>query len=169
MGSASDRIAVSLNISTRSLRDLSLPEKLLSVITSQGGQPSDFILEITESGLISELHTALDVLTRMRLKGFGLSIDDFGTGYATLQQLQRVPARELKLDMSFTHSMLHDESSNIIVRKTLELARDLDMYVVAEGVETEEQLRALAEYGCEVVQGHLLGEPRPIEALLKAG
>ena len=169
LGSASDRIAVSRNISTRSLRDLSLPEKLLSVITSQGGQPSDFILEITESGLISELHTALDVLTRMRLKGFGLSIDDFGTGYATLQQLQRVPARELKLDMSFTHSMLHDESSNIIVRKTLELARDLDMYVVAEGVETEEQLRALAEYGCEVVQGHLLGEPRPIEALLRAG
>lgn len=160
-------IAVSLNISTRSLRDLSLPEKLLSVITEHGGQPSDFILEITESGLIKELHTALDVLARMRLKGFGLSIDDFGTGYATMQQLQRVPARELKLDMSFTHAMLHDESANIIVRKTLELAHDLDMHVVAEGVETGEQLRALAEYGCEVAQGHWLGAPGAIEALPK--
>jgi EAL domain-containing protein (putative c-di-GMP-specific phosphodiesterase class I) len=161
-------IAVSLNISTRSLRDLSLPEKLQSVITDHGGQPSDFILEITESGLIEELHTALDVLARMRLKGFGLSIDDFGTGYAMLQQLQRVPARELKLDMSFTQSMLHDESANVIVRKTLELAHDLDMQVVAEGVETGEQLRALAEYGCEVAQGHWLGAPGAIDALPNA-
>ena len=167
-GSRSRNIAVSLNISTRSLRDLSLPEKLLSVITHHGGQPSDFILEITESGLIRELHTALDVLARMRLKGFGLSIDDFGTGYAMLQQLQRVPARELKLDMSFTQSMLHDESANIIVRKTLELAHDLDMQVVAEGVETAEQLRALAEYGCEVAQGHWLGMPGAIDALPSA-
>jgi EAL domain-containing protein (putative c-di-GMP-specific phosphodiesterase class I)/ActR/RegA family two-component response regulator len=164
-GSRNGNIAVSLNISTRSLRDLSLPEKLLSVIADHGGQPSDFILEITESGLIKELHTALDVLARMRLKGFGLSIDDFGTGYATMQQLQRVPARELKLDMSFTQSMLHDESANIIVKKTLELAHDLDMHVVAEGVETKEQLRALAKYGCEVAQGHWLGAPGPIEAL----
>lgn len=164
-GSRNRNIAVSLNISTRSLRDLSLPEKLLSVITDHGGQPSDFILEITESGLLSELHTALDVLARMRLKGFGLSIDDFGTGYAMMQQLQRVPANELKLDMSFTHSMLHDESANIIVRKTLELAHDLDMHVVAEGVETGEQLRALAEYGCEVAQGHWLGAPGAIDAL----
>jgi EAL domain-containing protein (putative c-di-GMP-specific phosphodiesterase class I) len=144
---------------------LSLPEKLQSVITDHGGQPSDFILEITESGLIEELHTALDVLARMRLKGFGLSIDDFGTGYAMLQQLQRVPARELKLDMSFTQSMLHDESANVIVRKTLELAHDLDMQVVSEGVETGEQLRALAEYGCEVAQGHWLGAPGAIDAL----
>jgi len=167
-GSRNRNIAVSLNISTRSLRDLSLPEKLLSVITDHGGQPSDFILEITESGLLSELHTALDVLARMRLKGFGLSIDDFGTGYAMMQQLQRVPANELKLDMSFTHSMLHDESANIIVRKTLELAHDLDMHVVAEGVETGEQLRALAEYGCEVAQGHWLGAPGAIDALPNA-
>ena len=167
-GSRNGNIAVSLNISTRSLRDLSLPEKLLSVITEHGGRPSDFVLEITESGLIKELHTALDVLARMRLKGFGLSIDDFGTGYAMLQQLQRIPAKELKLDMSFTHSMLHDESARIIVRKTLELAHDLDMHVVAEGVETGEQLRALAEYGCEVAQGHLLGKPGPIEALARA-
>jgi len=167
-GSRSRNIAVSLNISTRSLRDLSLPEKLLSVITHHGGQPADFILEITESGLIRELHTALDVLARMRLKGFGLSIDDFGTGYAMMQQLQRVPARELKLDMSFTQSMLHDESANIIVRKTLELAHDLDMQVVAEGVETAEQLRALAEYGCEVAQGHWLGRPGAIDALPNA-
>ena len=91
-----------------------------------------------------------------------LSIDDFGTGYAMMQQLQRVPARELKLDMAFVQSMLHDESARIILRKTLELGHDLDMVVVAEGVETREQLAKLAEYGCDVAQGYLLGRPGPL-------
>jgi len=166
-GAGSHRIPVSINISARSLRDLSLPEKLLTFITQHGGQPSDFVIEITESGLIRELHTALDILARMRLKNFALSIDDFGTGYAMMQQLQRIPAGELKLDMSFVQTMLSDESANIIVRKTLELAHALDMHVVAEGVETPEQLSALARYGCEVAQGYMLGRPVPIEALPK--
>jgi len=166
-GAGSHRIPVSINISARSLRDLSLPEKLLAFITAHGGQPSDFVIEITESGLIRELHTALDILARMRLKNFALSIDDFGTGYAMMQQLQRIPARELKLDMSFVQTMLSDESANIIVRKTLELAHALDMHVVAEGVETPEQLSALERYGCEVAQGYMLGRPVPIEALPK--
>jgi EAL domain-containing protein (putative c-di-GMP-specific phosphodiesterase class I)/CheY-like chemotaxis protein len=164
-GSGEARVAVSMNISALSLRDLSLPEKLLTVITDHGGLPSDFTFEITESGLIRELNTALDVLARMRLKGFGLSIDDFGTGYAMMQQLQRVPATELKLDMTFIHSMLTDESANTIVRKTIELAHDLHMHVVAEGVETAPQLSTLLEYGCDVAQGYLLGRPVPIAAL----
>lgn len=155
------RVPISLNISAHSLRDLSLPEKLLAVIADNGGTPSDFVLEITESGLVRELHTALDILARMRLKKLHLSIDDFGTGYAMLHQLQRIPARELKLDMEFVQSMLTDESSDIIVKKTLELAHDLDMRVVAEGVETPEQLSRLSQYGCDVVQGYLLGRPGP--------
>jgi len=159
------RVAVSMNISALSLRDLSLPEKLLSVITDHGGVPSDFIFEITESGLIRELGTALDILARLRLKGFGLSIDDFGTGYAMMQQLQRVPAKELKLDMTFVQSMLTDQSANTIVRRTIELAHDLHMHVVAEGVETAPQLSTLLEYGCDVAQGYLLGRPVPIVAL----
>jgi EAL domain-containing protein (putative c-di-GMP-specific phosphodiesterase class I) len=159
------RVAVSMNISALSLRDLSLPERLLSVITDHGGVPSDFIFEITESGLIRELGTALDILARLRLKGFGLSIDDFGTGYAMMQQLQRVPAKELKLDMTFVQSMLTDQSANTIVRRTIELAHDLHMHVVAEGVETAPQLSTLLEYGCDVAQGYLLGRPVPIVAL----
>jgi len=159
--SAASRVPISLNISAHSLRDLSLPEKLLAVIAENGGTPSDFVLEITESGLIRELHTALDILARMRLKKLHLSIDDFGTGYAMMHQLQRIPARELKLDIEFVQSMLTDESSDIIVRKTLELAHDLDMLVVAEGVETPEQLSRLSQYGCDVAQGFLLGKPGP--------
>ena len=155
------RIPVSLNLSALSLRDLSLPERLVAVIEEHGGAASEFVLEITESGLFKELHTALDILARLRLKGFGLSIDDFGTGYATMQQLQRVPARELKLDMAFVQSMLIEESADVIVRKTIELAHDLDMVVVAEGVETTDQLRKLEEYGCDVAQGYLLGKPGP--------
>jgi EAL domain-containing protein (putative c-di-GMP-specific phosphodiesterase class I)/ActR/RegA family two-component response regulator len=153
------RVAVSMNVSALSLRDISLPEKLIAVISENGGSPSDFVLEITEGALVRELHTALDILARIRLKGLHLSIDDFGTGYAMMQQLQRVPARELKLDMGFIQAMLRDETANSIVRRTLDLAHDLDMIVVAEGVETADQLRALAEYGCDVVQGYLLGRP----------
>jgi len=159
------RVPVSVNLSALLLRDLALPEKLLALISEHGAKPADLVLEITESGLMKELHTSLDILARMRLKQLHLSIDDFGTGYAMLQQLQRVPARELKLDISFVQAMLADESADIILRKTLELAHDLDMSVVAEGVETMEQLNRLAEYGCDVAQGYLLGRPSPSGAL----
>ncbi|HZM36066.1 MAG TPA: EAL domain-containing response regulator [Burkholderiales bacterium] len=157
------RVPVSMNISALSLRDLSLPERLVAVIEEHSGTASDFVLEITESGLVKELHTALDILARMRLKGFHLSIDDFGTGYAMMQQLQRVPARELKLDMAFVQAMLLDESADVIVRKTIELAHELEMLVVAEGVETAEQLARLSAYGCDVGQGYFFGRPGPLE------
>jgi EAL domain-containing protein (putative c-di-GMP-specific phosphodiesterase class I) len=164
-GSRTASVPVSVNLSALLLRDLALPEKLLALISEHGAKPADLVLEITESGLMKELHTSLDILARMRLKQLHLSIDDFGTGYAMLQQLQRVPARELKLDISFVQAMLADESADIILRKTLELAHDLDMSVVAEGVETMEQLNRLAEYGCDVAQGYLLGRPSPSGAL----
>ncbi|HSA90698.1 MAG TPA: EAL domain-containing response regulator [Burkholderiales bacterium] len=158
------RVPVSVNMSALLLRDLALPERLHAVITEHGGRPSDFVMEITESGLMRELHTSLDILARLRLKQLNLSIDDFGTGYAMMHQLRRVPARELKLDMAFVQSMLADESADIILRKTLELAHDLDMSVVAEGVETSRQLDRLAEYGCDIAQGYLLGRPGPLGA-----
>jgi EAL domain-containing protein (putative c-di-GMP-specific phosphodiesterase class I)/AmiR/NasT family two-component response regulator len=157
------RVPVSVNMSALLLRDLALPEKLQTVIAQHGGQPQDIQLEITESGLLRELHTALDILARIRLKQIQLSIDDFGTGYAMMHQLRRVPARELKLDMAFVQSMLTDESADIILKKTLELAHDLDMSVVAEGVETAEQLARLAQHGCDVAQGYLLGRPGPLD------
>ena len=160
--SAAASVPVSVNVSALLLRDLALPEKLQKVISEHGGKPSDIVLEITESGLMRELHTALDILARIRLKQLHLSIDDFGTGYAMMHQLRRVPARELKLDMAFVQSMLTDESADIILRKTLELAHELDMSVVAEGVETAAQLARLAEYGCDVAQGYLLGRPGPL-------
>ncbi len=156
------RVPVAVNISALLLRDLALPEKLQAVITEHGGQTKDFVLEITESGLMRELHTSLDILARMRLKQLELAIDDFGTGYAMMHQLRRVPARELKLDMAFVQSMLTDESADIILRKTLELAHDLEMTAVAEGVETAAQLERLAQYGCDVAQGYLLGRPGPL-------
>jgi EAL domain-containing protein (putative c-di-GMP-specific phosphodiesterase class I) len=162
--SQATRVPVSVNMSALLLRDLALPERLYSLITEHGGNPSDIVLEITESGLMRELHTSLDILARIRLKQLHLSIDDFGTGYAMMHQLRRVPARELKLDMAFVQSMHADESADIILRKTLELAHDLDMSVVAEGVETPRQLDRLAEYGCDVAQGYLLGRPGPLVA-----
>ena len=82
-----------------------------------------------------------------------------------MQQLQRVPARDLKLDMTFVQAMLTDESADVIVRKTIELAHDLEMLVIAEGVETAEQLDRLSRYGCDVAQGYLLGKPGPAPEL----
>jgi EAL domain-containing protein (putative c-di-GMP-specific phosphodiesterase class I)/FixJ family two-component response regulator len=155
-------VPVAVNLSALLLRDLGLPEKLQAIVAEHGGRPSDFVLEITESGLLRQLHTALDILARIRLKRFELSIDDFGTGYAMMHQLRRVPARELKLDMAFVQSMLTDESADIILRKTLELAHELEMSVVAEGVETAAQLERLAQYGCDVAQGYLFGRPGPV-------
>ena len=108
----------------------------------------------------------LDIVSRLRLRGFGLSIDDFGTGFSMMHQLRRIPANELKIDKEFIRTMGHDSDARIIVRKTVEIGHEMSMIVVAEGVETQEQLRMLAELGCDVAQGYLFARPMPAEELV---
>lgn len=160
------RPTVSINISAVSLRDLEMPEKFLSHAAAFETPPKDIIVEVTETGLIKELRTALDILTRLRVRGMDLSIDDFGTGYSMLQQLKRVPANELKIDKSFVQQMEHDEDARTMVRKTVELGHELGMRVVAEGVETEEQLLRLGGMGCDIAQGYLFSRPVPLQEIL---
>jgi EAL domain-containing protein (putative c-di-GMP-specific phosphodiesterase class I) len=150
---------LSLNVSARSLHDLKFPDDLETLARSFGVPADQITLEITESGLISELARTLDVLTRLRMKTMRLSIDDFGTGYSMMRQLRHIPANELKIDRSFVQKMHLTYGDRVMVQKTIEIGHDLGMKVVAEGVETVEQLEFLRSSGCDLVQGFLFTRP----------
>jgi EAL domain-containing protein (putative c-di-GMP-specific phosphodiesterase class I) len=118
-------------------------------------------LELTETGLAKQSENELDVLTRLRLKGFQLSIDDYGTGHSSLARLSKMPFRELKIDRVFVDRCDTDRDSENIVMNTIELAKKLGLQVVAEGIETESQLTLLTELECDQGQGYLFSKPMP--------
>lgn len=157
------RLAV--NVSVHSLRDLDFPDTFLSLMKKHGVPAENVILEITESGLIDQLSRSLDVLTRLRLKNVQLSIDDFGTGYAMMQQLVNIPATELKIDRIFIMNMKANGSDRVMVQKTIEMGHDLGMAVMAEGVETEEQLDFLRLKGCDSAQGYFFSHALPADEM----
>lgn len=157
---------ISVNISAENITTLTLPEQLSKLLKSRELNPALLTLEVTESALMGELVTFLDILTRLRLKGIRLSIDDFGTGYSSLSQLHRVPFTELKIDRSFVMNMVEDEQARAIVKTCIMLGHELDMQVVAEGVETKEHLKLLGEMGCDIAQGYHISRPVPPETLI---
>ena len=157
---------ISVNISSDNITSLSLPEQLADMLSHNQLDPTRLTLEVTESALMGELVTSLDILTRLRMKGFGLSIDDFGTGYSSLSQLHKIPFTELKIDQSFIMSMTQDDESKAIVKTCILLGHELNMELVAEGVETQEILDALTVFGCDIAQGYHIARPMPAEALL---
>jgi EAL domain-containing protein (putative c-di-GMP-specific phosphodiesterase class I)/ActR/RegA family two-component response regulator len=154
---------LSINVAASSLRDLTFPDAVISMAAQYAIPPEGITIEITESGLVQDLSPTLEVLTRLRMKGFQLSIDDFGTGYSMMQQLQLVPATEVKIDRMFVQNMHVTNANRVMVRKTIEIGHELGMKVVAEGVETSEQLNILSSYGCDVAQGYFFSEPRPVK------
>ena len=115
---------------------------------------------------MSDLSTSLDVLTRLRLKGFKLSIDDFGTGYSSMDQLQRIPFSELKIDRSFVQGAAEQSKSRAILSSSLDMARKLGLTSVAEGVETQADLDLVRGLGCDLVQGWLIAKAMPIADLI---
>ena len=157
---------VSVNISAINITSLSLPEQLSELLQGNRLDPNMLILEVTESALMGELVTSLDILTRLRMKGFGLSIDDFGTGYSSLSQLHRIPFTELKIDKSFVMSMNSDDDSRAIVKTCILLGHELNMEVVAEGVESQEIYDNLKVLGCDIAQGYHIAKPMPANELL---
>jgi len=159
-------IVLSLNVSAFSLYDLSFTDNFVARLKHHGVAPQNVILEITESGLIKDLSSTLDVLTRLCMKQIKLSIDDFGTGYAMMQQLRLVPATELKIDKSFVQNMHVNDSDRVMVQKTIEIGHELGMKVVAEGVETAEQLEFLRANGCDIAQGYYFSRPIPMDQFL---
>jgi EAL domain-containing protein (putative c-di-GMP-specific phosphodiesterase class I)/ActR/RegA family two-component response regulator len=162
-----DLLALSINASVQSLRNLTFPDQLLSVARQNDVPPEKITIEITESGLIQELSSTLDVLTRLRIRQVQLSIDDFGTGYSMMHQLQLVPATELKIDREFVMKMHLSNSHRVMVQKTIEIGHELGLRVVAEGVETREQMDYLRTSRCDAAQGYLFCRPLPPLALLQ--
>jgi EAL domain-containing protein (putative c-di-GMP-specific phosphodiesterase class I) len=150
---------VAVNISARDVADLEFPDRLEARCWEAGLDPERLTLELTETSAMREAVHMMDVLTRLRLKGFKLSIDDFGTGYSSLVQLQRMPFSELKIDKSFVMQMSTVRSCGVIVEILIDLARKLGLTSVAEGVEDAAALRRLSDLGCDMVQGYHVSRP----------
>jgi EAL domain-containing protein (putative c-di-GMP-specific phosphodiesterase class I) len=158
-------LRMSVNMSQKALDDLELPSKLAACATSLGADLSKVMIEVTETALTSNLIQYMDILARLRMKGFGLSIDDFGTGYSSLQQLIRVPFSELKIDGSFVQKMTTDKECFTITKVSIKLAHELGICVVAEGIEREEEWNILKQLGCDQGQGYWIGKPMPPEEI----
>jgi diguanylate cyclase (GGDEF)-like protein len=152
---------VSVNLSTRDLLDLGLPQRLQAILAQRGVPAAAFCLEITESAIMDEPQRALGVLQALSDAGYKLSIDDFGTGYSSLAYLKRLPVDELKIDKSFVMAMEHDADDAKIVRSTIDLAHNLGLTVVAEGIENATLYELLRGLGCDEGQGYHMGRPLP--------
>ena len=157
---------LAINVSVSSLRDLKFPDIFMNLARKYDFPAERIVLEITESGIM-EFSLALDVLTRLRMRNFQLSIDDFGTGYSMMKQLQNVPAIELKIDRSFVKHMHANHSDLVMVEKIIEMGHELEMEVIAEGVETEEQFKLLRQKGCDGVQGYFFSRALPPQEMLR--
>lgn len=158
---AEGHLRIAINLSTRDLMDLELPQRLAAIMQQNGVSASGFCLEITESAIMDDPQRAETTLYKLAELGFKLSIDDFGTGFSSLAYLKRLPVNELKIDKSFVMGMEDDESDAKIVRSTIDLAHNLGLSVVAEGVENQAILDTLRELDCDEAQGYFIGKPMP--------
>jgi EAL domain-containing protein (putative c-di-GMP-specific phosphodiesterase class I)/ActR/RegA family two-component response regulator len=154
-------IKVAINMSMDTALNLTMPQQLFDLVQAAGLQPADLIIEVTESKLMVERSLAMETLTRLSLMGFLLSIDDFGTGYSSLAQLVDLPFKELKIDSSFVQRANAERKAEAILRISVTIGLTLGMGVVAEGVETAEQMEFLRSCGGTVVQGYHLARPMP--------
>lgn len=155
-------LRIAVNLSTRDLLDIEFPERIAALCARHDAPTGGFCLEITESAIMDDPQRAEATLNRLSALGFKLSIDDFGTGYSSLAYLKRLPVNELKIDRSFVMAMETDESDATIVRSTIDLAHNLGLTVVAEGVENDAALTALRALHCDEAQGYFISRPLPV-------
>ncbi len=158
-------LAVSVNLSARSLHDGAIADEVEDLLVSRSLPEGALHLEITESSIMSDPARAKRVLERLHGTGIHLAIDDFGTGYSSLAYLQELPVSEIKIDRSFVMNMMDADADQVIVRSTIELARNLGLTSTAEGVETERALRWLVDAGCDHAQGYHIARPMPADAV----
>ncbi|WP_298806974.1 EAL domain-containing protein [uncultured Pseudokineococcus sp.] len=158
-------LTVAVNVSARSLLDPGLPEQVADALAEAGLPGAALVLEITETAVMTDLDRALQVLHALRRLGAHLSVDDFGTGQSSLAYLTRLPVDEMKIDRSFVAAMAASAPDAAVVRTAVDLGHVLGLSVVAEGVEDAGTLEALADLGCDAVQGYHLGRPMPAEEL----
>ncbi len=154
-------LKVSINISSRSLNDLALPDRVVELAARYGISPAQIVLEVTESWLGKDQVAVLDILTRLRIKGFDLSIDDYGTGYSTMKQLQDIPFSELKLDRSFVTGAAGKPDLRAIVESSVKLGHELNLRVVAEGIASQADWDLVCKLNCDEGQGFFIARPMP--------
>jgi EAL domain-containing protein (putative c-di-GMP-specific phosphodiesterase class I) len=153
-------LTISVNVSPRQLTDARLLEDVEKTLAKTGLDPKSLKLEMTESSIMGDPEATLCTLRALKLMNLGLEIDDFGTGYSSLSNLHLLPFDTVKIDRSFVKELGSADEGAEIVRTILELARSLEMRVIAEGVETEDQLRTLTALGCDCVQGYYFSKPK---------
>jgi diguanylate cyclase (GGDEF)-like protein len=158
-------LTVSVNLSMRNLHDPQLPETIGRMLADAGVEPERLNLEITESTIMADPERALAVLQELRALGVRMAIDDFGTGYSSMSYLKGLAVDALKIDKSFVQNLASDRSDRAIVRSTVELAHNLGLQVVAEGVEDTISYEQLARLGCDLAQGYYMGRPMPVADL----
>ncbi len=158
--------SVSVNFSLRSAGDVSLADWLMQLVQFEGLEPRDVVLELTESAQPAHLGKALENLSRLRMRGFGLSIDDYGMGYSSMQQLTRIAFTELKIDRGFVRNATVRQSERAMLESSLEMAAKLGITAVAEGVETAAEWDLLREMGCHAAQGYYIAAPMPAAEFL---
>jgi diguanylate cyclase (GGDEF)-like protein/PAS domain S-box-containing protein len=156
-------LALAVNVSARQFSLPNFVEQLLSIIDFAATPAAQLKLEFTESLLLENTEDTIIKMMALKARGIGFSIDDFGTGYSSLSYLKRLPLDQLKIDQSFVRDILTDPNDSAIAHTVVSLANSLGLGVIAEGVETEDQLHALANIGCRAYQGYLFSRPVPIE------
>ncbi len=154
-------IRIAVNISARQFREPGFLEMIERVVQTSALHPEWLELEITESLLMEDIDSAINILSRLKAQGIHLAIDDFGTGYSSLSYLKRFPLSRLKIDRSFVRDITMDENDASITKAVIALAHSMNLRVVAEGIETKEQLLFLKEKGCELGQGYFYSPPVP--------
>ena len=152
-------IRLAVNLSTHDLFDSRLPARVCTHLRTFGIEPEDVTLEITESSLLIDAPRTRATIDDLHDAGFRLAVDDFGTGYSSLSYLRRLPVQELKIDQSFVMGMLSESEDEVIVKSTIDLGHNLQLSVVAEGVEDDRTLDALAAMGCDIAQGYGIAIP----------
>jgi len=158
-------LKIAVNLSMDSLSSFNISERILSLIEQSDVKHDMFQFEITESRLLDDMTQPLEILLRLRMNKIRLSIDDFGTGHSNLNQLRELPFDELKLDRSYVVADVGDRQASAILASSIELAKRLDMTIVAEGIETLDDWVRLEGMGCTEIQGYFAARPMPAEEI----
>jgi EAL domain-containing protein (putative c-di-GMP-specific phosphodiesterase class I)/ActR/RegA family two-component response regulator len=156
---------IAVNISPLNLRDISFPDRVSRKLAAAGMPATHLCLEVTETAASSDPTRMMDILTRLRLKGMRLAIDDFGTGYSSLTALRSLPYSEIKIDQTFVADMTTSRDSEMIVKAIVDLARNMGMTTVAEGVDSEEKAAMLEAMNVDLLQGFLIARSMPVESV----
>jgi EAL domain-containing protein (putative c-di-GMP-specific phosphodiesterase class I) len=159
-------VQISLNLSPILLLTPGLADRIEAKIIEHGVEHENLVIEVPEAALAHDIQIALDSLLQLRVRGFGLAIDDFGTAQCSREQLERIPATELKIDRRMLAGAAHNAPLRVALKRGLDMARELNLKAVAEGVETREEWELVNELGCDMAQGYFIARPMPGDDLL---